>query len=159
MNNPPLDLIADRTIVSASLALASGIDALPSKDMKEIRGLDTGRLIAVPDNFIVSPLYPKQAQIQTMFLDILANCSGAVVISLPYDQVDALTELCSAVYQACEKNPFLSVSFAVTDKKIQENLKSAASTVLISRIDKRELGFDDGDEDNLESSSLEWKSA
>lgn len=159
MNNPPLDLIADRTIVSASLALASGIDALPAKDMKEIRGLDTGRLIVVPDDIILSPLYPKRAQIQTTFLDILANCSESVVISPPCDKVDGLTELCSAVYQACEKNPLLSVSFAVTDKKIQENFKGAASTVLISRIDKRELGFDDGDEDNLESLSLEWKSA
>ena len=99
MNNPPLDLIADRTIVSASLALASGIDALPAKDMKEIRGLDTGRLIVVPDDIILSPLYPKRAQIQTTFLDILANCSESVVISPPCDKVDGLTELCSAVYQ------------------------------------------------------------
>jgi hypothetical protein len=159
LNNPPLDLIADRTIVPALIALASGIDALPARDMKEIGPLDTGRLITVPDAFMHSPLHPKLDAIETTFLDILANCSGSVVINPPYDQVDALTKLCSAVYQACEKNPLLSVNFAVTDMKMQENLLSAASTVLISRIDERELDIDGSDEDDLESLSLEWKSA
>jgi hypothetical protein len=155
MNNLPLDLIADRTIVPKSIVLASGINALRAEDMKEIGKLDSGRLIAVPD----SPSYPKFDQIKTEFLDILANCSGSVVISPPYDQFDALTKLCSAVYQACEENPLLSVSFAVTDKKMQENLMKAASNVLISRIDERELDIDDGDDDDLETLSLEWKSA
>lgn len=159
MNNSPLDLIADRTIVPASMALATGIDAFRAEDMKEIGQIDTGSLITLPDTFISSPLQPRRDQISPKFLDILANCSGSVVISPPYDQVDALTELCSAVYQACEKNPLLSVSFAVTDKKIQENLISAASKILISRIDERELDIDDGDEDDLESLSLDWKSA
>jgi hypothetical protein len=56
-------------------------------------------------------------------------------------------------------NPLLSVSFAVTDKKVQENLMKAASTILISRLDERELDIDDGDDDDLESLALEWKSA
>jgi hypothetical protein len=159
MNNPPLDLIADRTIVLASIALANGIDALSSEDMQEIGQLDTGRLISVPDEFIQSPQSLKLDQIKPTFLDILANCSGSVVISPPYDQFDALTELCSAVYQACEKNPLLSVSFAVTDNKVQENLMKAFSKILINPIDGRELDIDGGDDDDLVSFPLEWKSA
>ncbi len=159
MNNPPLDLIADRTIVPASLALASGKEALSAEDMKEIGKLDTGRLISVPDEFTQSPHSLKLDQIKPTFLDILANCSGSVVISPSYDQFDALTALCSAVYQACKKNPLLSVSFAVTDKKMQENLMKAASNILISPIDERDLDIDGGDENDLESLSLEWKSA
>jgi hypothetical protein len=159
MNNPPLDLIADRTIVPASIALASGINALRAEDMKEIGQFDTGRLISVPDEFTQSPQSLKLDQIEPTFLGILANCSGSVVISPPYDQVDALTELCSAVYQACEENPLLSVSFAVTDNKVQENLMKAFSKILINPIDGRELDIDGGDENDLESLSLEWKSA
>jgi hypothetical protein len=159
MNNPPLDLIADRTIVPKSIALASGINALRAEDMKEIGQLDTGRLISVPDEFTQSPQSLKLDQIKPTFLDILASCSGSVVISPPYDQFDALTELCSAVYQACEENPLLSVSFAVTNKKVQENLMKAASTILISRLDERELDIDGGDDDDLVSFPLEWKSA
>ena len=159
MNNRPLDLIADRTIVPASVVLASGNDALSAEDMKEIGQLDKGRLISVPDEFTQSPQTLRFEQIKTKFLDILANCSGPVVISPPYDQVEALSELCSAVYQACEENPLLSVSFAVTDKKVQENLMKAASKFLISRIGERELDIDDGDESDLETLSLEWKSA
>jgi hypothetical protein len=159
MNNPALDLIADRTIVPKSIASASGNDALSADDMKEIGQLDTGRLISIPDEFIQSPQSLKLDQIKPTFLGILANCSGSVVISPPYDQFDALTELCSAVYQACEENPLLSVSFAVTNKKVQENLMKAASTILISRLDEREFDIDDGDDDDLESLALEWKSA
>lgn len=159
MNNPPLDLIADRTIVPKSIASASSNDALSAEDMKEIGQLDTGRLISVPDEFTQSSQSLKLDQIKPTFLDILANCSGSVVISPPYDQFDALTELCSAVYQACEENPLLSVSFAVTNKKVQENLMKAASTILISRLDERELDIDGGDDDDLVSFPLEWKSA
>lgn len=159
LNNLPLDLIADWTIVPASIAIASGIDALRAQDMKEMRELSTGRLIAVPDAFINSPIPLKLDQIKTTFLNILANCSGSVVISPPYDQIDALTELCSAVYQACEKNPLLSVSFAVTNKKTQENLVTAASNLLISQGDERELDIDDSDEDDFDNFSLKWKSA
>jgi hypothetical protein len=159
MNNPPLDLIADRTIVPKSIASASGNEALSAEDIKEIGKLDTGRLISVPDELTQSPQSLKLDQIKPTFLGILAKCSGSVVISPPYDQVDALTELCSAVYQACEENRLLSVSFAVTDKKIQENLMKAASSILISPIDEREPGIDDGDENDLESLALEWKSA
>ena len=159
MNNPPLDLIADRTIVPKSIALASGINALRAEDMKEIGQLATGRLISIPDEFIQSPQSLKLDQIKPTFLGILANCSGSVVISPPYDQFDALTELCSAVYQACEENSLLSVSFAVTNKKVQDNLMKAASTILISRLDERELDIDGGDDDDLVSFPLEWKSA
>lgn len=159
MNNSPLDLIADRTIVPASMALATGIDAFRAEDMKEIVQFDTGRLISVPDAFIRSPLQPRRDQISPKFLGILANCSGSVVISPPYDQVDALAELCSAVYQACKENPLLAVSFAVTDKKIQENLLSAASKILINRINESELDIDDNDNDDIENLSIEWKSA
>ena len=130
-----------------------------AEDIKEIGKPDSGRLIAVPDAFIRSPLHPKRDQVKTKFLDILANCSGSVVISPPYDQVEALSELCSAVPQVCEKNPLLSVSFAVTDKEMQENLMKAASDILISRIGERKLNIDDSDENDLESLSLEWKSA
>jgi hypothetical protein len=102
MNDRPLDLIADRTILPASIVLASGNDALSVEDIKEIGKLDTGRLISVPDEFTQSPQSLKFLQIKTKFLDILANCSGSVVIGPPYDQIGELTELCSAVYQACE---------------------------------------------------------
>jgi hypothetical protein len=159
MNNPPLDLIADRTIVPKSLASASGNDALSAEDMKEIGQLDTGRLISVPDEFTQSPQRLRFEQIKPTFLGILANCSGSVVISPPCDQVDTLTELCLAVFQACKKNPLLSVSFAVTDKEVQKNLMKAVSEILINPIDGRELDIDDGDENDLETLSLEWKSA
>lgn len=159
MNNPPLDLVADRTIVPKSVASASGNDALSVEDMKEIGKLDTGRLISIPDEFTQSPQILKLEQIKPKFLDILANCSGSVVISPPYDQVEALSELCSAVYQACEENPLLSVSFAVADKKVQEHLMKAASNILISRIDERERDIDDSDDGDLESFSMKWKTA
>jgi hypothetical protein len=47
----------------------------------------------------------------------------------------------------------------VTDEKIQENLKKSASKILTDRIDQRELDIDGGDESDLETLSLEWKSA
>lgn len=159
LNNPPLDLIADRTIVPKSIASASGNDALSAEDMKEIGKLDTGRLILIPDEFTQSPQILKLEQIKPKFLDILANCSGSVVISPPYDQVEALSELCSAVYQACEENPLLSVSFSVTDKKVQENLMKAASNILIRRIDERERDIDDSDGGDLESFPMKWNTA
>jgi hypothetical protein len=155
LTNSPFNLQAGRIIVPMSVAKSKGYDHVSEEMVAELPKIDSGRLIALDDRRLDQINGGNPEKIQERFSKLLANMVGTVVIYLPSADDDQLKEMMSAVLDACDKNPKLSVNFAAPDKAQQAQLTRAYRD---AKVDRHENSFETDDDDDSEISIAElWQ--
>jgi hypothetical protein len=154
LTNSPFNLQANRTIVPSSVADSKGYEYFPEVLVEELPNVDTGRLIAFDDSDLdrLFRFYPEK--IKQRFGLLLANMVGTVVIYPPSAVDDQLKAMMSAVLDACEKNPQLSVSFAAPDQSQQAQLTRAYRK---AQEERRENTLESDDDDTEITVADLWK--
>jgi hypothetical protein len=141
-----------------STVLTKNLDALSENEVRYLPRLDDRRLIAFNDSSLDSPSDSSAHQVEERTALLLADFSGKVVISPPDWDDDQLLAMVTAVHTACEKNPLLSVTFAV-DKEVQRDRLTKAYANMRARIaDQRELDIDVDEEAEFIIANELWKS-
>ena len=147
LTNSPFDLQAGRIILPDSVAESKGYEYFPEMLVTELPKFDTGRLIALDDSRLDRHAGGSPENIQQRFGRILANMVGTVVIYPPSCDDDQLEAMMSAVLDACDKNPQLSVSFSAPDERQQAQLIRAYRN---AKEHSRENTLESDDEDDTE---------
>jgi uncharacterized protein (DUF1778 family) len=153
LTNSPFDLQAGKTIVPLSVARSGGYDYVEEYLATDLPALDTGRLIALNDDGLDQPASINPETFGLRFSALLAKINGSIVICPPHADPLLLEVMMAAVIKASENNPWLSVSFATSNKALQAALSNA---YINAKDQARELDID-GDDDDLVIPTELWK--